>query len=77
MSTQMSQEYPGEVRREMKSRFDVVNAASEERRRLRRESGDFKDAKAYKRPPKFFIDGDGEGEVDVYDGMGENDSLGG
>jgi hypothetical protein len=75
MSTQMSQVSPEAIRREMKGRFDAVNAASEERRRLRRELGDFKEAKAYKRPPKLFIDDDGE--VDVYDGIGENDSLGG
>jgi hypothetical protein len=75
MSVQISQESQGEIRREMKSRFDIVNAASEERRRLRRESGDFKTAKAYNRPPKFFVDVDGD--IDAYDGMGENDSLGG
>ena len=36
-----------EIRREMKSRFDAVNAAAEQSHRLRRESDDRKYAKAH------------------------------
>ena len=75
MSTQMSQASPEEIRVEMKRRFDAINVVAEETRRLRRESGDVKEAKAYNRPPKFVMYGDVD--VDDYDGMGENDSLGG
>jgi hypothetical protein len=40
MPTQVSQETPGETRREMKGRFDVVKEPSEERRRLQPELGE-------------------------------------
>ena len=71
MSTQMSEMSPEKIRVEMKRRFDAVNAAAEERHRLRRESDDVKEAKAYDRPRKHVSD------VAELDGMGENDSLGG
>jgi hypothetical protein len=57
----------------MKKRFDAVNAVQAERHRLRRELGDIKEAKAYNRPLKSV----NEVGRDDYDGMGENDSLGG
>lgn len=72
---QMTQVSAKEAMRDTKSRFDAANVASEERRWLRHELGDIKEAKAFRRPSKLFINFDGEG--DLYGGMGENDSLGG
>ena len=75
MSTQMSEMSPEKIRVEMKRHFDAVNIAAEERYQLRRESGDIKEGKAYDRPRKHVRYGDDAG--DDFDGMGENDSLGG
>ncbi len=75
MSTQMSEMSPEKIRVEMKRRFDAVNAAAEERNQLRRDLGDVKEAKAYDRPRRRISNGDVD--RDDFDGMGENDSLGG
>lgn len=75
MSTQMSEMSPEKIRVEMKRRFDAVNAAAEEVYQHRRELGDIKAAKAYDRPRKHV--GYGDVDRDDFDGMDENDSLGG
>jgi hypothetical protein len=78
MSTQMSpvpEGSPEAIRREMKRRFDAVNAAAEDRHQLRRDLGDIAEAKAYNRPRKYSSYSDVD--RDDSDGMGENDSLGG
>ncbi len=62
---------PEETRREMKSRFDEVNAAAEQSHRLRRESDDRKYAKAHNITTKLSDDQHDSGKV------GENDSPGG
>ena len=71
MSTSVSPMSPEGIRREMKSRFDLVNAKAEVRHQLRRDLGDIKEAKAYNRPIKP-VD-----TVDELAGLGENDSSGG
>jgi len=71
MLVEMSKLSPEEIRIEMKSRFDAVNAAAEVRHQLRRDIGDTKEAKAYNRPLKPI------GSLDELAGLGENDSSGG
>ena len=71
MLVEMSQLSPEEIRIEMKSRFDAVNAEAELRHQLRRDLGDIKEAKAYNRPLKP------ADAVDELAGLGENDSSGG
>jgi hypothetical protein len=62
---------PEGIRREMKGRFDAVNAAAEQSHRLRRESDDKKYAKAHNITTKLSDDQHDSGKA------GENDSPGG
>jgi hypothetical protein len=71
MLTPVSPMSPEGIRREMKSRFDAVNAEAEVRHQLRRDLGDSKEAKTYNRPLKPV------GAIDELAGLGENDSSGG
>jgi hypothetical protein len=73
MSVDMSAE---EIRLEMRQRFDAVNAAAKNRRQMRLDSQDVRQAEEDKRWSRPAVKPALDADDDAYE-VGENDSLGG